>query len=118
MRDLALRGGRVIDPASGRDETTDIAFGDGKVTEIGEGLPASGAEIVDVRGLLVVPGLVERNGMAPRSPPRKVTSRQSVGLALVVDDLSWSAIARRCGGIHPKTARVWCVVAIRALAAA
>ena len=29
MTDLILRGGRVIDPASGRDETADIAFGDG-----------------------------------------------------------------------------------------
>src|SRR5215469_7187009 len=59
MADLILRGGRVIDPASGRDETADIAFGDGKVTEIGRDLPANGAEIVDVRGLLVVPGLID-----------------------------------------------------------
>ena len=59
MTDLVLKGGRVIDPASGRDETADIAFGDGKVTEIGRELPASGAETVDVRGLLVVPGLID-----------------------------------------------------------
>ena len=44
MTDLILRGGRVIDPASGRDETADIAFGDGKVTEIGRDLPASGSK--------------------------------------------------------------------------
>jgi len=59
MTDLILRGGRVIDPASGRDETADIAFGDGKVTEIGRDLPARGGEVVDVRGLLVVPGLID-----------------------------------------------------------
>lgn len=59
MTDLVLRGGRVIDPASGRDETADIAFGGGKVAEIGRDLRASGAEIVDVRGLLVVPGLID-----------------------------------------------------------
>jgi dihydroorotase len=59
MTDLVLRGGRVIDPASGRDETADITFGDGKVTEIGRDLPASGAEIVGVHGLLVVPGLID-----------------------------------------------------------
>jgi hypothetical protein len=46
MADLVLRGGRVIDPASGRDETADIALGDGKITEIARDLPASGAEIV------------------------------------------------------------------------
>ena len=59
MADLILRGGRVIDPASGRDETADIAFGDGKVTEIGRDFPAGGGEVVDVRGLLVVPGLID-----------------------------------------------------------
>jgi dihydroorotase len=59
MPDLVLRGGRVIDPASRRDETADIALGDGKITEIARDLPASGAEIVDVRGLIVVPGLID-----------------------------------------------------------
>src|SRR5215467_12233780 len=57
MADLVLRGGRVIDPVSGRDETIDIAFGEGKVTAIGHDLP--GAETVDARGLLVVPGLID-----------------------------------------------------------
>jgi dihydroorotase len=59
MRDLVLTGGRIIDPVTGRDETADIAFSDGKVTEIGRDLGAAGAEIVDVRGLLVVPGLID-----------------------------------------------------------
>jgi len=59
MRDLVLTGGRIIDPASGRDEMADIAFGHGKVTEIGRDLPTGGAETVDVRGLLVVPGLID-----------------------------------------------------------
>jgi dihydroorotase len=59
MADLVLRGGRVIDPASGRDETADVAFGDGKVTVVGPDLAGNGAEIVDVRGLLVVPGLID-----------------------------------------------------------
>lgn len=59
MPDLVLRGGRIIDPASGRDETADIAFGDGKVTEIGRDLAVRGAETVDVCGLFVVPGLID-----------------------------------------------------------
>jgi dihydroorotase len=59
MADLVLRRGRVLDPASGRDETADVAFGDGRVIGIGHDLPASGPEIVDVRGLLVVPGLID-----------------------------------------------------------
>jgi dihydroorotase len=59
MADLVLKAGRIIDPASGRSEIADIAFADGKVTEIAWDLPAKGAETVDVRGLLVVPGLID-----------------------------------------------------------
>src|SRR5215475_2301284 len=59
MADLVLRGGRVIDPASGRDETADIALDGGKVIEIGRDLPAGDAETVDVRGLIVAPGLID-----------------------------------------------------------
>src|SRR3977135_368023 len=57
MTDLVLRGGRIIDPASGRDEVADIAFGDGKVAAVGHDL--TGGEVVDARGLLVVPGLID-----------------------------------------------------------
>ena len=59
MSDLVLRGGRVIDPACGRDEIADVAFGDGKVSGFGRDLRAGGAEIIDARGLLVVPGLID-----------------------------------------------------------
>jgi len=59
MTDLILKGGRVIDPASGWDETADIAFANGKVSEIGRDLPSGAAKIVDARGKLVVPGLVD-----------------------------------------------------------
>jgi dihydroorotase len=59
MADLILKGGRIIDPASGRDGVADIAFGDGKVIEVGSDLPGVGAELVDVKGLLVVPGLID-----------------------------------------------------------
>jgi dihydroorotase len=59
MTSLVLTGGRIIDPANGRDEIADIAFKDGKVAEIGRNLSRSGAEIVDVAGKLVVPGLID-----------------------------------------------------------
>jgi dihydroorotase len=59
MADLILRGGRVIDPANGRDEVADIAFSDGKVAAIGPDLSRESAEIVDARGLIVAPGLID-----------------------------------------------------------
>ena len=59
MSHLILTGGRIVDPATRRDEIADIAFKDGKVAEIGRDLPRAGAEIVDVKSKLVVPGLID-----------------------------------------------------------
>src|SRR5438132_12272756 len=59
MLDLFLKGGRIVDPASGHDEVADIGFGDGRVAALGSGLPLRGSEIVDARGLIVVPGLID-----------------------------------------------------------
>src|SRR6202021_680566 len=59
MGHLILSGGRIIDPANGRDEIADIAFKDGKVAEIGRDLPRAGADIVDAQGKLVPPGLID-----------------------------------------------------------
>jgi dihydroorotase len=56
MTDLILRGGRVIDPASGRDETADVVFADGKVKAVGRDLPDRGAAIADARGFWSCPG--------------------------------------------------------------
>ncbi|MGZ0187598.1 MAG: amidohydrolase/deacetylase family metallohydrolase [Alphaproteobacteria bacterium] len=55
--DLAIIGGRIIDPANGRDEVTDIAFTEGKVTAIGSGLAAK--ETIQAEGLIVTPGLID-----------------------------------------------------------
>ncbi|GAB4188872.1 MAG: amidohydrolase/deacetylase family metallohydrolase [Thalassobaculales bacterium] len=57
MHDLVLKGGRVIDPAQGIDRVTDVAFAGGKVAALGDGL--AGAEVLDVAGLMVVPGLID-----------------------------------------------------------
>ncbi|MCY9786485.1 amidohydrolase/deacetylase family metallohydrolase [Nocardiopsis sp. EMB25] len=60
MWDLLLRGGRVIDPASGRDETADVAVRAGRIAAVAAGLPGSRAALtVDVSGRLVLPGLVD-----------------------------------------------------------
>jgi dihydroorotase len=59
--DLCLRGGRVIDPRRNIDSEADVLLSGGKIAEIGrlpEALPA-GTRVLDVRGLWVVPGLVD-----------------------------------------------------------
>jgi dihydroorotase len=62
MRELLLKGGRVIDPASNRDEIADVLVSEGKVAAVGPGLTVSdrdGVEIVDVSGKVVCPGLID-----------------------------------------------------------
>lgn len=59
MSRYLLRGGRVIDPASGVDERTDLLIEDGVVGATGTGLDGAGAEVIDVSGAVVAPGLVD-----------------------------------------------------------
>ncbi|MGE4483202.1 amidohydrolase/deacetylase family metallohydrolase [Acidocella sp.] len=63
MFDLVLRGGRVIDPAAGRDENLDIAIKDGKIAAIETQLPVDNArEILDLSDKLVLPGMIDTHG--------------------------------------------------------
>ena len=57
MSRLVLSGGRLIDPTQSLDDAVDIAIEDGVVAEIGKGL--SGAETLDVTGLIVAPGFID-----------------------------------------------------------
>src|SRR6201986_5267284 len=58
--DLLLRGGRVIDPASGIDGLKDVAMRNGKIAVVqSDILPSSAKEVVDVAGKLVLPGLID-----------------------------------------------------------
>ncbi len=57
--DLVLKGGRVIDPAQGLDGFLDVAVRDGRVAAIGKALPGPARETIDVRGKLVLPGLID-----------------------------------------------------------
>jgi dihydroorotase len=57
--ELLFRGARVVDPVSGRDEVTDVRVRDGAVAELGSGLGAASAEVLDCGGLVLAPGLVD-----------------------------------------------------------
>lgn len=56
MTNLVLRGGRVLDPSTGRDEVADVHLVDGAVSA--SPAPAD-ARVIDVTGQLVVPGLID-----------------------------------------------------------
>ena len=60
LYDLVLRGGRVIDPAQGLDAALDVGLRSGRVAAVGQPLPPGDArEVVDVRGQIVLPGLID-----------------------------------------------------------
>ncbi|MEA5115284.1 MAG: dihydroorotase [Geobacteraceae bacterium] len=57
---ILIKGGHVIDPSQNLDEKLDILVADGKIKEIGKKLAApKGAEVIDAKGLLVTPGLID-----------------------------------------------------------
>src|SRR5579862_4988728 len=58
--DLLLKGGEVIDPKSGTHAVMDVAIRDHKIAAVEKEIPAGAAgKVIDVRGLIVVPGLVD-----------------------------------------------------------
>ena len=61
MSELLLKGGRVIDPASGLDRTADVRIVDGRIVEVAPGLAArgAGARVVDCANRVVAPGFVD-----------------------------------------------------------
>jgi dihydroorotase len=57
---LLLKGGRLIDPASGRDEQVDIQILDGRIGKIAKDLPvAPGFKEMDLRGKIIAPGFID-----------------------------------------------------------
>jgi dihydroorotase len=53
---LLVKGGRVVDPASGRDAVGDVAMADGRIVDALAGKPE---RVLDAKGLVVAPGLID-----------------------------------------------------------
>jgi dihydroorotase len=55
-----LKGGRVIDPANGRDGEFDVLIEGGTIARVGKNLAVNGADVFEVRrGWIVTPGLID-----------------------------------------------------------
>ena len=65
MKPILIRGGRVVDPSSGVDADRDLLLKDGRVSAVDAPGKLNGAakqeaaEILDAKGLIVAPGLVD-----------------------------------------------------------
>ena len=68
--DLIIRGGRVIDPSLRLDAIRDVAISGGRIAAVEANIAADAAEaaeIIDARGKLVVPGLLDIHTHVARS---------------------------------------------------
>ena len=57
--DLVLKGGHVVDPASGLNAVRDVAIADGKIAAVAATIDAGAAQTVDAAGKYVIPGMID-----------------------------------------------------------
>lgn len=64
--DIAIIGGRVMDPESGRDGIANLLIRSGRIAEVTQG-PVKAARRIDAAGLVVAPGFIDLHvhGMSP-----------------------------------------------------
>jgi dihydroorotase len=57
---MLLKGGRIVDPAGGRDGTFDVLVENGAIARIGRDLPVNDANVFEMgAGWIVAPGLID-----------------------------------------------------------
>src|SRR3954468_15543329 len=84
MAKTLLKGGRVIDPANGRDGVFDLLIDGSRIARVGRDLPADGAKVVDVpSGLVIVSGLLDMP-VHLREPGQEHKETVSTGTASAV----------------------------------
>ncbi len=57
--ELLIKGGRVLDPASGLDARMNVLVRDAKIAAVGKNIQVPTATVLDAAGLVVAPGLVD-----------------------------------------------------------
>jgi dihydroorotase len=83
MASLLIKGGRVVAPEDGLDGELDIRIEDGVIREIAPNLPGAADEIIDARGNVVAPGLVDIH-VHFREPGGEISETLETGLAAAV----------------------------------
>lgn len=84
MHDIVIKGGRVIDPETGRDEVADIAISGDRIAAIGADLgPAH--RIIDATGLIVAPGFIDLHAHGQSVPADRMQAFDGVTTALELE---------------------------------
>src|SRR5881397_3325732 len=85
MPKCLLKGGRVVDPANGRDGTFDVLIDGGRIAKVGRELPVdAGVIVVDIpSGLVICPGLIDMH-VHLREPGQEHKETIATGTAAAV----------------------------------
>lgn len=60
---LVLRGGRLVDPSTGRDGVGDVLLVNGEIASVGASVDTAGAKVLDLTGKWVCPGFVDMHSV-------------------------------------------------------
>jgi dihydroorotase len=84
MSNILVKGGRVVDPASRVDGIRDILIEGGKIKAIGARLEGRGVEVIEAKGMLVFPGLIDMHAHLrdPGRPDKETIASGSRAAAL------------------------------------
>jgi dihydroorotase len=118
--DLLLQGGEVIDPAQGIRGVHDVALAGGKVALVAEHIPEDDAlQVVDVKGKLVTPGLVDIHGHYTRRhfnyiDPDKTCLPNGVTTSVDAGGLNWDQFSEAQERIFANVqTRLYCLLRVR-----
>ncbi len=82
--DLVIRGGRIMDPESGRDEICDVAARDGRIVAIAPALGAGTREFA-AAGLVVAPGFIDLHAHGQSMPADRMQAFDGVTTSLELE---------------------------------
>src|SRR6185503_9712109 len=76
-----LKGGRVVDPANGRDGIFDVLIDGDRIARVAKDIPVNGAQVIDVpNGFVVCPGLIDMH-VHLREPGQEHKETVATGVA-------------------------------------
>lgn len=82
--DIVLRGGRVMDPASGLDALRTVAIRDGRIAAISDAA-LEGRDTIDVKGLVIAPGFIDLHAHGQDLESSKWQAHDGVTTALELE---------------------------------
>jgi dihydroorotase len=86
--DVLIRGGRVIDPAQGLDALVDVGILNGRIASVAPAIPPEqGSVVVDARGKVVTPGLIDAHVHVYNGVSRVAIEADPVGVSKGVTTL-------------------------------